>query len=172
MYLATVFVNLDLEPEVSQVDRERLLRSIRDRLKQNFGSRVTVRTNDDCAIVVALLDDHYGRSRGRLDEIVDRIDSYGEARIESSHAQVFAWYDGTFQETRVELNLNDLGLGHTDRSADRSLGSAANLGSRNSTRPERTIVYGDEDDTAFAGARAGAPRSGFTRRSLRIPTRK
>ena len=158
MYLATVFVNLDLEPEVTQVDRERLLRSVRDRLKQNFGSRVTVRTDDDCAIVVALLDDHFGRARSRLDEIVDRIDSYGEARIDSSHAQVFAWYDGTFQETRGELNLAELGLAHT-----------ANPGSRTSARLERTIVYGDEDDAAGF---AGAPRSGFTRRSLRIPTRK
>ncbi len=47
MYLGVLYVTLDLEPEVTSSDREKLLRSLRDKLKNAFGQRMTVRTDGE-----------------------------------------------------------------------------------------------------------------------------
>jgi hypothetical protein len=180
MYLASLHVTLDLDPEVARTDRERVLRALRDKVKQVHGSRVSVRTDDDSAVVVALLDDNLERAKARLEEITELLDDAGQARILTSTGQVFAWFEGRFQETadsKAESGDED------DLAGGRGLGTFGNgLGMRAGftpkERPERTIVYADEDEDDFnrspgPNGRPLAPTSqGLGRRGLRIPTRK
>lgn len=98
MYLGVLYVTLDLEPEVTSNDRERLLRALRDRLRQSFGQRLTVRTDGESAVMAAFFDESYVRTKTRCDEILEKVDASGEARVEFSSAQIYAWFDGAFQE--------------------------------------------------------------------------
>gem|GEM_PF-630766 len=174
-------MTLDLEPEVAQVDREKVLRALRDRIKSNNGARVTVRTDDDSAIVVAFLDDNLERANSRLESLAEDLDDAGQARILTASRQVFAWFEGVFQETaqsRFE-NADAHAQTHTQARADAaskapfSPPGAANSGARGpgslgKSRPPQTIVYADED----ADFEAPAQGRGLGRRSMRIPTRK
>lgn len=171
MYLASLHVTLDLEPEVAQGDRERVLRALRDKVKQLHSSRVTVRTDDDSAIAVALLDDNLERAKARLGEIADLLDDAGQARILTTTAQVFAWFEGRFQETADS---------RAEREEDEASEHMAFIGKG---RPAKTIVYADEDEDDFkrpppplAGRRESTPlapaHTGLGRRGIRIPTRK
>ena len=158
MYLATLFVALDLEPEVTPFDRARLLRSLRDRLKQNFGSRITVRTDDDAAIMVAFFDDNYERLKIRLAAVIEKVDHAGEARISDTQSQTFAWFEGRFQETRDELAVLDCELDFSDL--------ASSFTSRAPSQKNTSIVYKhDDDEFSEFGSRTG-------RRNMRIPARK
>jgi hypothetical protein len=98
MYLGVLYVTLDLEPEVTSSDREKLLRSLRDKLKNAFGQRMTVRTDGESAVMVAFFDEGYARTKLRCDEILEKIEGSGEARVDFSQSQVFSWFDGSFQE--------------------------------------------------------------------------
>jgi hypothetical protein len=160
MYLATLHVSLDLEPEVASEGREKVLRALRDRLKQAFGSRITVRTDDDAAIVIAFLDDNYERAQSRIKESLDRIEGASEARVFHSHSQVFMWFDGKFQETREELEqFHDNPLSPSNAGRTKMNGGNAN---------GKTIRYASEDeDDDFSPI-----PSRLSRKSLRIPTRK
>ena len=191
MYLASLHVTLDLEPEVAQSDRERLLRALRDRVKQIHSARVTVRTDDDSSIVIALLDDNLERAKSRLEEIGDLLDNAGQARILVTTAQVFAWFEGRFQETADSRAQGDEDAGHP-RFSDTLSGAAgpgrfggpgrspgfAAKGWSEKERPEKTIVYEDEDADDFEKpglqVRSLAPTGGqgLGRRGMRIPTRK
>lgn len=169
MYLASLHVTLDLEPEVAQGDRERVLRALRDKVKQYHSARVTTRTDDDSAIAIALLDDNLERAKTRLAEIADLLDDAGQARILTTTAQVFAWFDGRFQET-------------ADSRAERDDDDNGQIGFTPKERPAKTIVYADEDEDDFTrpaplGGRRDAPplapaHTGLGRRGFRIPTRK
>lgn len=98
MYLGILYVTLDLEPEVTSNDRERLLRALRDKVRAAFGQRLTVRTDGESAIMCSFFDESYGRTRSRCEEVLEKIDASGEARVEFSNSQVFAWFEGAFQE--------------------------------------------------------------------------
>ena len=178
MYLASLHVTLDLEPEVASSDRERVLRSLRDRLKSHYGARVTVRTDDDSAVVVAFLDDNLERAKTRLDEITENLDDAGQARILSSVRQVFAWFEGVFQET-AESRHENAGNRADSQGGSPFAGtfSAAQMplappsrgpGFLGKPRPPQTIVYADEDEEFEAPPQG----RGLGRRGLRIPTRK
>ncbi len=107
MYLGVLYVTLDLEPEVTSSDRERLLRALRDKLKQVFGQRVTVRTDAEAAVMVAFFDESYARTKARCEEILEKIEGSGEARVEFSRSQIFSWFDGSFQECASEEDEED-----------------------------------------------------------------
>lgn len=160
MYVALIHVTLDLEPEVHATDRERVLRTLRDRIKNHFGARVTCRTDDNEAVAVAFFDEIHDRVKTRSEEILERIESAGEARIATTNVQILAWFDGSFQETKDSLE-------ESDRNAVQSSAGPGYGG--------RTIVYGDDDGSMDDPA----PRSGFgpipsrlSRRNMRLPTRK
>ena len=150
MHLAVVSVSLDLEPELYSTDRERLLRSVRDRVKQAHNSRITIRTDDDAMIVMAFFDDNYARLKARAEELVDAVEGTGEARVDVSTLQFYSWHDGKFQETRDSLLEEE-----NSQIAPRS------------KHQDRTIVYQDKDDDLNLSE---APK--FSRRNMRLPTRK
>lgn len=168
MYLATLHVTLDLDPEVALSERAKVLRSLRDKLKQHYGYRITIRTDDDAGLAVAFFDENYGPIKSRIKDVIDAIDGAGEARISVTQGQVFCWYDGRFQETRESLASD----------CDQTYGAGSgqdfdggNNGRESSTRrgQPKTIVYNNDDDDALAVI---PPSGGFNRRNVRLPTRK
>lgn len=162
MFLATLKVSMDLEPEVPTQDRERVMRSLRDKVRQSFNHRVIVRTDDDVSLFMALYDDSFERARERVEDLIELIDTAGEARIELSHAQVFSWFDGNFVETKDRLDLpNDGGRGDEQ--------GAIGGGMSRHTQQDKMIVYNNEDDGDETSQGAA---SRFNRRQMRIPTRK
>lgn len=155
---------MDLEPEVPTQDRERVMRSLRDKVRQSFNHRVIVRTDDDVSLFMALYDDSFERTRERFEDLIELIDTAGEARIELSHAQVFSWFDGKFVETKDRLDLQHDGIHQSD---DRG-GAPGGLSQRN--QQDKMIVYHNEDDNDDAAQ--GSRAAGLNRRTMRIPTRK
>lgn len=155
MYLASLYLTLNLDTEVSQFDRERVLRSLRDRLKQSFGSRITVRTDDDHAIAVGFFSDRLEAIETKCEAVMARIDAAGEARILSSQRQVFAWVGDEFRELEHERRGEGAG-------AQATPGWAGFTGTNG-----RTVVYAqeDEDDRVEMVSRP-------SRRQFRIPVRK
>ncbi len=102
MHLAVAMVCLDLEPEVQPTDRERILRAIRDRIKQNFGSKIAVRSDDTDKIFFSFFDDNYTRIKSRVHALGEAVESLGEARILECSEQYFTLHEGEFVETEVE----------------------------------------------------------------------
>jgi hypothetical protein len=148
MYLGVLYVVLELEPEVTSNDRERLLRSLRDRVRAAFGQRLTVRYDGESAIMCSFFDESYARTRSRCDEILEKIESSGEARIELSNPQVFMWFEGAFQECADDEDEDD-GEGESGE----------------------TIRYADNDEDE----RPEKPRlipSRFARRNVRVSSRR
>ncbi|NBO39462.1 hypothetical protein EBU99_12865 [bacterium] len=169
--MATVHITLDLEPEVSSSDREKVLRSVRDRLKQAFGQRITVRTDEEASIWVAWLDENYSRLHDRLEDVLERVESAGQARVLDHTEQWFAWFDGKFTETG--LDYEDLEGDDDDRERFPRAGefmptrSAFLTGSNSRKSFDKTIIYkhDEEPDVNPAVGRSD-------RRQIRIPTRK
>ncbi|MEY2986751.1 MAG: hypothetical protein RJB13_272 [Pseudomonadota bacterium] len=168
MYLATVHIILDLEPEVTSSDREKVLRAIRDKLKSNFGQRITVRSDEEASIWVAWLDENYTRLQGRLEDILERVDSAGQARVLNHTEQWYAWFEGQFQE--VGENFEDLEEakepGDTDGDFMPTKPTILTPGSsRNSFG--RTIIYQHDDESEGSSALGRS-----VRKQIRLPTRK
>ncbi len=139
-------------------DRDRVLRSLREKLKQKFSHRVTVRADEEeTSLAIALFDENYERIKSRLDEIHEKVEAAGEARIRFHQGQIFYWFNGKFVETNDSLAYSEKNLSEFKNST-------------NIARPfrvqEKTIVYTDKDEDL-----SSIP-SRFSRRNLRIPTRK
>ncbi|WGL59834.1 hypothetical protein QEJ31_14985 [Pigmentibacter sp. JX0631] len=159
MYLASLYIVLDLDPEIMVNDRDRVLRSLREKLKQKFNHRITVRADEkETSLAIALFDDNYERIKSRLDEIHEKVEAAGEARIRFQQGQIFYWFNGKFVET------ND-SLAYSEKNLSEFKNSGANI-TRSFRVQEKTIVYTDKDDDL-----SSIP-SRFSRRNLRIPTRK
>ncbi len=140
-------------------DRDRVLRSLREKLKQKFTHRITVRADEgETSLAVALFDDNYERLKSRLDEIHERVEAAGEARIRFHQGQIFCWFNGKFVETNDSLAYSEQNLNEFK--------NASNI-ARSFRSQEKTIVYTDKDDDMPASM-----PSRFSRRNLRIPTRK
>lgn len=148
MYLGTVYVSLDLEPEVSPSDRERVLRHMRDRLRQQYGNKLTIRSDKDNALSFAMLEDNFERLKAHLHEIPDRMETLGEARVAYFRTQIFAWFEDRFVETKDGEHFED----NTDNSAV-------------------TIPY-SQDEFAVSSDGFSPFQTTFNRRQMRIPTRK
>lgn len=170
MYMATVHITLDLEPEVSSSDREKVLRAVRDRLKQTFGQRITVRTDEEASLWVAWLDDNFTRLQDRLEDVLERVESAGQARVLDHNEQWFAWFEGKF--TEMGADFEDLEAEHDEASSVRAgefmptrSGFLTGSGSRN--RFEKTIIYKHDDEPEGNSALGRSDR-----RQVRLPTRK
>lgn len=155
MFMATLYVSMDLEPEVPTVDREKVLRSLRDRLRQFYNHRAVIRTDEDTALFVSLFDENHERAKSRIDEVLEKIETASEARVFDSQIQIFEWFEGSFVETREDLE---------DESAARDPRSRS---SRTSKDSSKMIVYGEEEDEDFSPM-----PTRFNRRTMRLPTRK
>lgn len=174
MFLTSLYILLNLDTEVSAFDRERVLRSLRERLKNSFGQSITLRTDADSAIAVAFLEDNLERANNRAEAVLSRLEEAGEARVLSVQTQVFAWQEGEFRELEHERTYDDLEE-HTASmtmplSRTRQPGKAAGKDSSGG----RKVNFGDEFDDLLDEASdemiGMAKRQ--TRRNLRIPVRK
>lgn len=166
MYLGTLHVTLDLEPEVLSADRERIFRRIRDRMRQLYGQRITVRTDDAETIAIAFLDSSYGRARERLEEMTERLESFSEARIAVSTPQVFQWFDGEFRST---AEVNELGEGELPLSGEQP---RSRPGLKSGQQRQRDVFrrYPQEDDEGGGGFPPIPTR--FGRRPNKVPGRR
>lgn len=157
MYLAALCVALDIEPEVTRSDRERLLRSLREKLKQKLHHRVTIGVDyEDVCLFMSFFDENFERCKARIDSLYESIEAAGEARIRFYEEQIYRWFDGQF----VEAASGILQAPEMEVPTHRKLGHFQ-------PSKEKTIVYADseEDDMVPISSR-------FSRRNLRIPTRK
>jgi hypothetical protein len=153
LYLGTVRLSFDLEPEVAQADRERVLRTLRDKVRNTLGHRVTVRTDDEDSVYVAVLDDNLERLKTRLDELADLLDNAGQARLLLATPQMFAWFEGAFEELAESKQAR---LDEESESSQR--------GSMGKSVLSKTIVYSDDDHDT--------PSLPLSRKGIRLPTRK
>ena len=159
MYLASLYIVLDLDLEVTLTDRNRVLRSLRDKLKQKFTHRITVRADEgETSLAIALFDDNFERIKSRFEEIQEKIDAAGEARIQFHQGQIFCWFNGKFVETNDSLTYNK--ENQPEFKHGRNISQSFRV-------QEQTIVYTDKDDDAAASI-----SSRFQRKNLRIPVRK
>lgn len=146
MYLAAFYVALDVDPEVTSFDRQRLLRSLREKLKQKFQHRLVAGIDaDEMAISVSFFDDSFERSKARIESIQESIEAAGEARIRFCQEQIYMWFDGQFVETENE-----------NQKFYQSMNAK-----------EKTIVYADAEEEDMVPI-----PSRFSRKNFRIPTRK
>jgi hypothetical protein len=158
MYLAIITVFLELESEVTSTDRQKVLRSIRDRVRSHFGSRVTTRTDEDSAIAIATFDDGYHRLQARIAEITDTIEDSQQARISSTEIQNFSLYEGRFEETPTDSP--------EDEPPPNSRLAFGNL-------QAKTMVYdrtGDDSSPGEVGKNEFVGK--FNRKKFRLPIRK
>ncbi|APJ03700.1 hypothetical protein [Silvanigrella aquatica] len=159
MYLASLYIVLDLDPEIMVTDRDRVLRSLREKLKQKFTHRITVRADEEeTSLAIALFDDNYERIKSRLDEIHEKVEAAGEARIRFHQGQIFCWFNGKFVETNDSLAYSEQNLSDFKNATQIT---------RSFRAQEKTIVYTDKDDDMNSSI-----PSRFSRRNIRIPTRK
>jgi hypothetical protein len=154
VYLGTSRISFDLEPEVSQQDRERVLRALRDKLRSALGHRVTVRTDDEDSVFIAFFDENLERVKDRLESIAESLENAGQARIFSSTEQIFCWFEGAF----LEIPESKLKREEDDTSSQTPGYGKGFLGI--------TIKYADDDDDIPASKVA------LGRKGLRLPTRK
>jgi hypothetical protein len=162
IYMTSVYILLNLDTEVSTFDRERVLRSLRERLKSTFGHNITVRTEDDTALVVAFLEDTLERVHRRSEAILNRLEEAGEARILSHQRQVFAWVDAEFRELKHERDESELVEGVEDLKLMRSR--------RPGGRASQPL--GDDDDVSDEDPFDDDLSRRTQRRAMRIPVRK
>jgi hypothetical protein len=170
MYMASVHITLNLEPEVSSADRERVLRTIRDRLRQAFGQKITVRTDEEASLWVIWLDDNFSRLKSRLEDILERVESAGQARILNHTEQWFGWFDGKFTEAgQLAQDLEDEEMSESGFAGGEFVPprSAFLTARGDKNRFEKTIIYQHDDDSEDRSA-----LSRTARRQIRIPTRK
>lgn len=160
MYLAALYILLNLDTEVSSFDRERVLRSLRERIKGRFGHSVTVRTEADTALVVAFLEDRQERLDQKSESIIVAVEEAGEARILSVQKQVFAWDQGEFRELEHEASFEEFAPG------------AQNLGTPMTPMNRSKYHSEDDDDTGEQEELLQDMTGRFSRRSLRLPVRK
>lgn len=168
MYMATVHITLDLEPEVTSSDREKVLRALRDKLKNSFGQRITIRTDEEASLWVAWLDDQFERLQSRLEDILERIDSAGQARVLQHTEQWYSWHEGRFQE--VGENFEDLQIDTEDANDTGEFvpSRQAILTPRSSRNTfGRTIIYQHDEDSE-----SGTALGRTVRKQIRLPTRK
>lgn len=161
MYLTSLYLALNLDTEVSQFDRDRVLRSLRDRVQKNFGARVTVRPSEDHALMIAFFEVKLEKIDSKVESILNIIDAAGEARIRNCIKQTFAWYENEFSELEHEREAHDLALAETaEVNSDRR-------GSKGGRSSEMRIYEHDDDEDAEFGLLRN-----MGRRNVRLPVRK
>jgi hypothetical protein len=152
MFLVSLHLTFQLDPETTTPDRERVLRSIRDRIKNNHGNRLTTRTDDDAAVALAFFDSSLSKAESRAEAILEEIENYSQARIDSQTVQFYEWFEGAFEELpsaepdssvqkpsfRKSVSLNDVVYEHDDFEEKRKLNPGSNRPSLPSRKYTRT----------------------------------
>lgn len=160
MYLASLYVSFDLDPSIPGADKDRLLLSLREKLKQKFKNKLTIRMNkEENGLAIAFFEQNYDKLKANFVSILDQIESCSEARIGFSQEQIFTWYQGQFIDSQ-DLNAFAPKKEVATSSSHRGFTAAGEL-------REKTIIYSDRDDDD-----AMPIPSRFDRRNVRIPTRK
>lgn len=160
MYLAAFYVAFDVDPELTSFDRQRLLRSLKEKLKQKFHHRIAVSGDEEeMAICASFFDDCFDRLKTRAEAIQESVESAGEARIRFCQLQTYLWFDGQFMETDSEVLLD------ADKAGSRH--SSHQKFPHSAHAKEKMIVYADAEEEEMVPI-----PSRFSRKNFRIPTRK
>lgn len=160
MYLASLYICFDLDPSIPSADKDRLLLSLREKLKQKFKNKLTVKIDEqENAIAVAFFEHNYGKLKSHLTHILEHLEASSEARISFQQEQIFSWFNGQFVDSR-QNKLFDVSEEKNKMLKSRRMSTLAEV-------CEKTIIYADTEDDEMAPI-----TSRFIRRNLRIPTRK
>lgn len=160
MYLASLYISLDLDPSIPTPDKDRLLLSLREKLKQKFKNKLTVKIDDqENALAVAFFDHSYEKLNVHMHHIMEHLEGSSEARIGFHQEQIFSWFNGQFVDSE-QNKLFDLSSEKNKLTKSRRVAALADI-------HEKTIVYSNNEDDESRPI-----PSRFTRRNLRIPTRK
>ncbi len=132
-------------------DKESLLLSIREKIKQKSKHKYSSKTDEtESSIAIAFFTQSYEGAQSELKMISDYIENSSSSRISSTHEQIFQWYEGKFIATK-----------HS-----RTTGNLTSLKLYPDFTRLKTVVYEQDDSEQPKNT------SIFSRRSLRIPTRK
>jgi hypothetical protein len=160
MYLASLYVSFDLDPSIPSPDKERLLLSLREKLKQKFRNKLSVKNDyQESSIVIAFFDHNYEKIKSNLHSILDHLEGSSEARIGFHHEQIFSWFNGQFVDSSQNKQFD-----HQEEK--NKILKSPRFTAYNEIR-EKTIIYSDHDEEESMPI-----PSRFTRRNFRIPTRK
>lgn len=148
MHLTSLCLEFEVDDALAASDKDRIFRSIRDKINQKFRTKVVSTSHEDSnSLFIAFFDVNFQRGQSRATEIINFTESLSEVRIRTTHTQMNSWFEGEFVITNSDSPDYD---------------------ESHSKKPAKTIVYDnpEEDDPLFS-----LPNRNL-RRNLRIPTRK
>lgn len=148
MHLTSLCLELEVDDALALSDKDRIFRSLRDKINQKFRPKVISAPHEDSnSLFIAFFDVNFQRCQSRALEIVNYTESLSEVRIRATQTQISSWFEGEFVTTNTTSPEHE---------------------EAQSKKLARTIVYDnpEEDDPLFAMPNRNV------RRNLRIPTRK
>jgi hypothetical protein len=140
MFLVSLYLSFQLDHDMAQSERERVLRSIRDKVKNKHGSKITTRTDEDISIAFAFFDSNANRAEQRANELLEEIEGFSQARIDTHLIQVFEWFEGSFEELPLS---GKSASNHEVRGAHHTKSVFSTKGSSKSD----LIYYSEDDDS-------------------------
>jgi hypothetical protein len=162
MYLASLYICFDLDPSIPQTDKERLLLSLKEKLKQKFRNKLTLKIDDqENSLALAFFEHNYEKVQFYFNEILEFLEGRSEARIHFHHEQIFSWFQGQFVDSSQQNSFN------INEEKNNVVHPPYKTLSAMETH-KKTIVYSDKDEDEDMSPIA----SRFARRNFRIPTRK
>ncbi len=160
MYLASLYIYFDLDPSMVSADKDRLLLSLREKLKQKFKNKFASQIDEvENSLAIAFFNQNNEKINAYVKDIIDYLESTSEARLSSHTSQVFTWFNGQFIDSD-QTDLFNLSSESNQTNHSRRAACVKEVS-------QKTIVYSDteEDDINPIPSR-------FARRHLRLPTRK
>ena len=72
MYLASLYICFDLDPSIHQTDKDRLLLSLKEKLKQKFRNKLTLKIDDqENSLALAFFEHSYEKVPFYFNEILE-----------------------------------------------------------------------------------------------------
>ncbi len=100
MYLSLLHFELDLDPNISIPQKEKVLRSLREKLKCKFSNRIIVKVDGDKnGYHISFFEESFECCQSQIEMILVYAESTGESRIKNSIFQILSWFEDRFVET-------------------------------------------------------------------------
>lgn len=126
MHLASFHFDLDLDPAISLPQREKVIRSLREKIKYKFSSRIIIKPDsNNQGYHLSFFGESFNFCQSQVEAILTYAESTGECRIKNPTYQIFRWHEDRFVDTPCP---------------------SQSLDPEKSKNNEKMIVYPDEDD--------------------------
>ena len=88
MYLASLYICFDLDPSIHQTDKDRLLLSLKEKLKQKFRNKLTLKIDDqENSLALAFFEHSYEKVPFYFNEILAAVYEDMCRNVLTSHGQ-------------------------------------------------------------------------------------